>query len=147
MEIITKNRIRTALHACAVLVIIGLMHAAAMQLNLYYDHPYYDFILHFLGGVVVGQCAVLLVSRLNFLQHRSLFFQLVLIVIIMAVVGFAWEYMEYILGIANPGAQGYIRDTTEDFIADYIGVFVAYFFYIKKFTNSIAVSMTNKLNK
>jgi hypothetical protein len=95
-----------------------------VQESLFWIYPWYDIMLHLLGGLVIGFWASAVAARLK-LKPISAFF-----LIIVTVVGGAimWEVFEYVIGFEQDAA--YVVDTTADLLNGLIGGFATALFYI-----------------
>ncbi len=102
---------------------VFVLHDVATEYFFYWRFWWYDIMMHFLGGAVVGGLAAWLVIRL--MPHISTRRLLGIVLSAVIVVGVGWEVFEYIVGIyANE--QSTIGDTTLDIIMDTVGAFCAY---------------------
>ena len=107
-------------------LLLFILHYTGMTLYLYWTFWWYDYITHFLGGLVIG---VLAMWVLNF-EKRTLSSFLILFTSVM-VVGGAWEIFEYVNGLTF-STQEYPIDTTIDFVMDALGAISAYFLFISR---------------
>jgi hypothetical protein len=103
------------------IVILAVLHGAALVFSLYWVYLWLDVPMHFLGGAVV---ALGYQSRfmLGKVAHR-LSFGLPTTLLMVLVVGGLWELYEYIVG---PILPGYAKDTVIDIVMDVLGGLVGY---------------------
>ncbi|HRH26125.1 MAG TPA: hypothetical protein PLF31_01495 [Candidatus Paceibacterota bacterium] len=128
-----RQEIKVALHVIVTLGILLVLHLGALGLHLYYTLPWFDFILHLLGGVAVGFAYVLFIS-LRFMKTKQYSRVLDITGVFLSImfVGIVWEIFEWQAGIAN-AIEGYIQDTSLDLVADTIGAFLAYLFVLEEY--------------
>ncbi len=96
-----------------------LGHFLGLFYNWYNLYPFFDFIVHFIGGTWVALAAFTFVSSLGSLGFKKLILSLILIVF---AVGVAWEIFEFAVEhyyLIN--FQGPPLDTLLDLIADMLG--------------------------
>ncbi|MBP9701972.1 MAG: hypothetical protein KBD47_03280 [Candidatus Pacebacteria bacterium] len=88
------------------------LHLYGTEHALYFYYPWYDLLLHFLGGAALAFFILIFTKS----WKKALIGMLILAT--------GWEIFEYVLNIAG---ENYIVDTTIDFIMDLIGAFGAIF--------------------
>ncbi len=111
--------------AGAILVIIFILstllvmlHNAALEGSWYWKFPWFDLVMHFLGGLVFGCISVWILLR--FFSEKHAFTYLVWWLCgIVFVVGISWEVFEYLADVAF--AEHYLLDTVSDMIMDLLG--------------------------
>lgn len=112
----------------AVLIIfIFVAHMLATKFYWYYSIWYFDMIMHFLGGVWLGLCAIYLFTPKSS-SLRSIF----LVLFFVLTVGLGWEVFEFIF--YNYFAQHFfdVSDTFSDIFFDLTGgVFATSYFFRK----------------
>lgn len=108
----------------ALVAIMWALNALALKFYFYWTLGWYDYMMHFLGGLVLG---VLVTWVLN---PRQRSFKTFLIIFASAIVlGGVWEVFEYVNGITE-STENYKIDTIHDLIMDSLGIVVAYFYTI-----------------
>lgn len=113
-------------------VVIGILNFIGNKIFLYWTTWWYDMILHFLAGVVIGMTVIL------FLQTFSKAFEsdkknvIVASVLFALFIGLLWEYFELYFEITsfNDGMQ-YVTDTTSDIILDTLGGYLGTLYSFK----------------
>lgn len=110
-------RLRLLLGILILSGIIFVLQDIALAEFLYWRWWWFDILMHFLGGVLVGALA-LFVSDL-FKTPFTLTF-----VIFLVGIGVGWEVFERMFGLYN--AIGYWEDTILDLIMDTIGALIVY---------------------
>ncbi len=105
------------------LMILGITHVAAVEFSLYWKYPRFDFLTHFLGGVSLGLCGLLLPSFFPRLPHE--YRTLLPILLFTLVVGVVWEIFEFYVGITTIDAD-FAMDTGIDFVMALLGATLGY---------------------
>jgi len=112
--------------------VVALLHVAALELYLYWTVDWFDIVMHFLGGALIGLLAIFafyISGYINFPKdHKGSVFAITLSAVL--VVGLGWELWELFLGWTDVLADR--GDTILDLIMDTIGGVVA-FLYAKRF--------------
>lgn len=116
---------RTRLAISIILLLCFLLgaHLAAFPLRLYWFLWWYDGLLHFMAGVVLGLTYVYFLSLIH--PNRSRFTNLFLFTAWVAAIGIGWEVFEYVFDISS-SIEGYALDTATDIVADTIGAIFGY---------------------
>jgi hypothetical protein len=83
--------------------------------SLFWIYPWYDIMLHILGGLVMGSWAIAVVERLGMRSFDAL--KLILGIVLAGAL--LWEVFEYIVGF-NSG-EGYVADTLADITNGLLG--------------------------
>lgn len=105
-----------------VLVILGVLNTIGVRLYLFWTVLWFDMIMHFLGGLFI---ALLFFSILSLLSSRLGYVErLVLGLMVVLLVGIAWEYYELVSGVTNLADRGYWSDTGMDIVMDTLGALV-----------------------
>lgn len=96
-------------------LIASLGHLAAIYYSLYWSLLWFDFPIHAAAGAMVGILSYLIASWV-FSRNYTPYVAALLLVC----VGFSWEVFEYVIGtsVLEPG---FVSDTLQDFVADFIG--------------------------
>jgi len=97
----------------AVLLTLAVLHIAGMNLFLYWEYRWLDFITHFLGGVWVG-----LFTYWPF-TYRERPPHLLLFVCMGLILGSSWELFEIGIGALDVNAD--IADTLTDLVMGVLG--------------------------
>jgi len=102
--------------------LMAILYAVALVYGLFFYWWWFDIPMHFLGGFFAG-CLVLLIFSKKFPVGRDLFlagfFGALLI-------GVAWEFFEYLTGLAFIAQGNYTFDTIKDYLMDSFGALFAY---------------------
>lgn len=125
--------------AAAVVIIVMIMQVIALKFSLYYAWPSLDVPMHYLGGLAAGLVALAWWGRdiesITFTKKAWLstaIFQWCVVLGFVAVVGIAWEWMEFgldhIAGIREKigASQTSLSDTMGDLFFDLLGATVAF---------------------
>lgn len=106
-------------------IVVALMHYAALELYLYWTTSWFDVVMHFLGGLLIGLLAVFFFYTSGYVtfprEHRGAAFAIVIASVL--VVGLGWELWELFLGWTDVLADR--GDTILDIIMDTLGGCVA----------------------
>ncbi len=120
------------------LVLIAVLHVVAVDWYLYWTLPWFDILMHFLGGAWIGFVCIWLCfySRYFSMPARTDIVYVVSVSVLGAlVVGVLWEVFEYVTGITFL-VSNYVPDTVLDLIMDVVGgvvVAVAVYRYKKPY--------------
>lgn len=121
-----KHR-RTSLIVLFILVaLLGALQQLAFAYYLYWTLPWFDIVMHFLGGIVVGGAYVWVVTYEMPERFKKLrtFFSVFCFAL---VVGVAWELFEYLIGIDREYTTAVWRtDTFIDLVMDVSGAALSY---------------------
>lgn len=112
------------------LVTIATLHILALKFSLYWMYPWFDIMIHFLGGLFVALSVLWFLFeskyiRLNKSVRNTIFVAGSSIIL----VGVGWEIFEIFAGI--PIEEDFILDTTIDLTMGVLGAIVAGFIFIK----------------
>lgn len=111
-------------------ILVAGLHYMALKLFLYWTTPWFDIVMHFLGGFLIGiiiLCILINFIGVAFLNNKKVLFILTLSGVL--VVGLGWELWEIFLGWTDVLEDQF--DTILDVVMDSIGAFLA-FIYSKK---------------
>lgn len=110
-------------------ILLFVVNAMASVFYWYVAIPWFDMMMHVLGGVFVAILgAAVLFKHIRTLPSRELFITLALFVFI---IGLAWEYYEYIVQFYVKGVQlAHITDSLSDLICDMLGGSIGTLFVI-----------------
>ena len=113
--------------------VIVIIHGAAEWFYLYWLFPWFDIMMHFLGGVWVGLAVLWLVYYSGYVPvpRKTKSFAFMLCLGLVGVVGLAWEAYEFITRILlhAPLFPDYAADTTLDMIMDLLGAIVGFWIF------------------
>jgi len=99
--------------ALVVSALVLVLHLLGLEHALYFYYPWYDILLHFLGGAALA----LLILIFTKSWKKT--------IIGMLILAAGWEVFEYFLHIAVQAKENYILDTFIDFIMDTLGAVAA----------------------
>ena len=101
-------------------VSVAYVHINGITRGWYWEYPWLDTPMHFLGGVIVG---LLVLWGSERLWGARLSFATVVLGVFF--VGICWEVFEYSLGLIEASREVYLKDTATDLIFDMLGGSVA----------------------
>ena len=109
--------------------VIAYFEALGIQRHLFWFYPWYDIMMHGLGGLWAGLLLswAYLAGGARWGGHHGLRYPLAAVIIGTLVVGLLWEIFEFVVK-ANAGEQSVLLDTTVDLIMDATGAVLAYAF-------------------
>ena len=107
-------------------MLVWALNYIALIFSFYWTLGWYDYMMHFLGGLTVG---VLFLWCLG-LEDRSLKSFLVIFILVLTV-GISWEIFEYANDLTF-STESYKSDTIHDLVMDIIGTIVAYLSFTSK---------------
>lgn len=102
---------------------IFVLNEIAVERYLYWYFWWYDIMMHFLGGVVIGGIAVWMQLRFFPLASPRAIVLTVLASIVL--VGTGWEIFEYFIDPTYAQQADIVFDTALDLIMDTLGALVA----------------------
>ncbi len=102
------------------LVVVAALHWIASDLFYYWTVPWFDIMMHFLGGAWVALAALWLLE-MPFSRFFKARMSLVSVVLLTIVVGVLWEVYEIIFRFSDPAMAGYAADTLLDLVMDTLG--------------------------
>ena len=110
--------------------LIALLHTAATELFLYWLYPWFDTLVHFLGGLFIGLSALWLFFESRYIAlKRSALRAFVVTLGAIIVVGIGWEIFELVAGI--PIEDNFVADTITDLSMDVLGAMLGYLAFKK----------------
>lgn len=117
---------RILVTALLMMVVVLVLHTLALTFYFYWQLWWFDIVMHFLGGVVVGLAALWALygfhaQRGTVGTARQTFLWMMLAIV---VVGVGWELFELRFNLY--ASMHYGSDTTLDLIMDAIGALLAY---------------------
>lgn len=113
-----------------VMLVVVAFHWLGSLQDFYSTTEWYDFPMHFMGGVWVALFTLWVLSTqygaklLRFLTIRNL-------IVFVFVFGALWEVLELVLHFTNIHDIGYLWDTTHDLIMDVLGAGLVSLIYKK----------------
>jgi len=115
-------------------ITVSLFHFFALKLFLYWTTDWFDILMHFLGGALIGLIVISFIQRLHngkeVLNKRLLSISVILAVV---AIGLSWELWELFVGFTDVLSDR--TDTIIDLIMDLIGGTSAIIYYYFKHTN------------
>ena len=117
----------------SILIIGGLVavfHVTALNISLYWVLPWFDIMMHFLGGLLVGTFGAWLYGkfRKESLLDDTNYTVLFNVIIFVTIVGLFWETFELFFEVTSTTRSAYVGDTSLDFIMNTIGATAGYFY-------------------
>lgn len=114
------------LHAFIVLIVVAVSHGLALTFYFYWQLWWFDTVVHFLGGMVVGFGTLWALTGVA--HYREISFSrvraLLLVLCSVVVVAISWELFEFHFGLFDSANYG--SDTSADLLAGVLGATVAY---------------------
>jgi len=110
------------------LAIVAILHLLGLKLYLYWVFFWYDFLVHFLGGVWAGLAICWALSQFGWpirLTH---------VVLAIVAIGIGWEIFE--IAIGAPREPWYGLDTAIDLLLDALGGLAGYWYAARLRTQS-----------
>lgn len=104
----------------ALLTCIALLHYVALDRAYYWTIPWYDIMMHFLGGLWVALFSLWVCAsgRVLFLPQRVSWGKVLVVVL---VVGLFWEFYELLFGLTFTSDPEYWGDSVLDMVMDTAG--------------------------
>jgi hypothetical protein len=111
--------------------LVAILHYLALVLFLYWTTPWFDILMHFLGGGVIGLLVVFIFFTSGYIKYPNDHWVVVLSVTLggVLIIGLTWELWEIFVGFTDVLSD--LGDTILDVIMDLLGGGVAYL-YSKK---------------
>lgn len=112
--------------ALFLIIVLAILHFAAVKFYFYWTYWWYDVVMHSLAGIIGGFATYwTLFSSGNFFS-RSNSRRVIIwsVVILVFIAGVAWEIFEYKNGFTD-SHEGYVLDTLNDLILDTTGALIA----------------------
>ncbi len=111
--------------------IFALTHYLAVAGSLYWYYWWFDSVMHFWGGLLLG----IGVHALCSLRSVPLSPTLPLLLLVITVVVVSWEVFERIVGLYN--SSTYVFDTSKDIILGFGGGLLAHFILRRLYNKTI----------
>ncbi|MBX9765133.1 hypothetical protein K2X83_00650 [Patescibacteria group bacterium] len=118
----------------SLVALLGVLQQLAFAHFLYWKYAWYDIMMHFLGGVVVG-AVYLWIVRYELPASLKKYESFTFVFLFSLVVGILWEIFEYFVGIDSEFSRSVrIFDTALDLLMDVSGATLSYvvFSYFKR---------------
>jgi hypothetical protein len=124
-----KHRLTSLLTLFGLVALLGLLQQLAFAYYLYWVYPWYDIMMHFLGGAVVASSYIWVVTYElpeKFKRYRRFAYVLAFSFFI----GILWEVFEYLIGIDREySLRVWQFDTVVDIIMDLSGAALSFVFF------------------
>lgn len=122
MDAMHGKRLVMPLGLAALSAAIFILNEIAAVNHLYWVYWWYDIMMHFLGGFLIGGLSAWGARRFD----ETMTFSRVVVVVLVAValVGVGWEVFEYLTG-QYAGQPGIVADTILDLVMDVLGALFA----------------------
>ena len=113
-----------------ILVIVAALHWVASYEGFYWEFNWYDYVMHFLGGLWAA-LFLLWISRTGWGVRHFRLNTAKAVVGAVLLVGLCWELYELAFHFTSVHGAGYAWDTAHDFIMDAFGACAAALLYRK----------------
>ncbi len=100
--------------------LFAAVHFVASKLSLYWYYWWFDSVMHFWGGTLIG----LGIHALATLPHVPVRTTLLFLLVTLAVVTVSWEVFEWVFGLYNP--VNHTLDTIKDITLGFGGGLLAH---------------------
>lgn len=123
-------RKKLALSSLFLVVSISILHVVATTFYWYLVIPWFDMLMHTLGGVFLAMFGATIFSeKIKRISRAHIFLLLISIVFL---VGFGWEVFEYIVQFVIKGSiqLANIPDSVSDMVCDVVGGVLGFFFVL-----------------
>ena len=112
----------------SLLIVIATLHLVALEFFLYRLYPWFDIMMHFLGGIFISLSALWFFFESEFVSLKKTYTRVFLTAIVSIVaIGVGWEIFEVVAGI--PIEENFILDTTVDLAMDIVGMLAGFFVF------------------
>jgi len=100
---------------------IAFLHMIGSEFFLYWRFWWYDIVMHFLGGLMVGMIALWVYNYFEYFKNKEINKSLIFLYTFLVVlsVGIGWEVFEFLIEVDF--SNNYISDTSLDLIMDIVG--------------------------
>lgn len=110
---------------------VAVLHFLGFYLQLYWRIPWYDRVVHTLGGLWIV-LATFFILELAHVAFATPFAFMVMGILASVCVGTLWEVFELKAGITMLASHGYALDTAGDIISDVVGGLLGVLYVIKR---------------
>ena len=111
-------------------ILVALLHQLALSFYLYWTTWWFDVLMHFLGGVVIGLLAVYFFFVSGYvratLEIKNLTIIFLTVMASILVVGLTWELWEIFAGFSHHIEDRV--DTIKDLVMDVLGAIAAFYY-------------------
>jgi hypothetical protein len=107
-----------------VVVLLAVLHYAAVVFYLYWVYWWFDIMMHFLGGISIGLFLYWFFYRSAIVSPPRMSFW-AFIVGGTILIGVAWEIFEYVMHFTYTSRESYVLDTSLDLLMDVLGACAA----------------------
>lgn len=113
-------------------IIVAGLHGLANMYYLYWVLWWFDLLMHFLGGLLVGLVTLWWLRFEIPISIRSKIPRFLTAFFAVLAVGVAWEVFEYVTGTYGvSNMDDYMFDTVTDVLMDIVGMLFAYFMFVR----------------
>ncbi|MFQ5661856.1 MAG: hypothetical protein ACE5F2_01215 [Candidatus Paceibacteria bacterium] len=120
--------------------IIGILHVSATEFYLYWSIPWFDNLMHFLGGLWFGTTSIWFFFFSGYAGKFTPQFStrniLTVSIASVIVIGVLWEFFEIGVGSVTLTETDYAIDTSVDLLMDTLGAVVASFYAVWRFKSN-----------
>lgn len=100
---------------------VFVLNQVAQDNYFYWTYWWYDIMMHFLGGFLIGGIALWFFVRFFKSEHTKASSALIVAVLSVLLVGLGWEYFEFFSGALFLQEGSVIGDTALDLVMDTLG--------------------------
>ena len=126
-----RNPLAVALSV--LIILIAAFHIIATRYNLYFSIPWFDSLLHLLGGFWAGLFSIYYIFGFVKPSGEIKTAKIFLVGIISALfIGAIWEIYEYKFGFTFTTKSSYALDTFSDLVMDTVGAIAASFYVSRR---------------
>ena len=125
---------RFAVTSLLLIAVMLALHTAATMFYWYVSIPWYDMMMHTLGGIFLGVFTAAIFTR--HIKEMNRFEIIVTILLMVLIIGLGWEYFEYAVQYFIKGSARLadVADSVSDICCDMIGGVVGALFVLKSKT-------------
>lgn len=116
-------------------VLVAILQNLAIIFNLYWVLPWFDILMHFLGGVLIALtsvCVFAIITKQSeeIIISKKFFRNLVFIFVL--IVGVLWEVWEFYYGLSFTNSHNGLMDTIGDIFMDLVGAGTVYALFLSQ---------------
>lgn len=116
----------------SLLVLIAVLHSAAIAFYIYWSYLWFDNVMHFLGGLFVALSTLWFFYESGYVEmSRNTRHVILLAASATVLISVGWEVFEYLVGAVVD--VGYAWDTTSDLCMDALGSSVGTLYVIRSY--------------
>jgi hypothetical protein len=127
------NRRRFIAYFLALSILIGAVQVVAVRFSLYFELPWLDTVMHFLGGVWIASITLVILTFLRKGELPSSRAFLLATLSVIAGVAILWEILELVVGLNQIPRNEYWPDTIGDVVTGTIGACAGWFALSRKY--------------